>query len=133
MFSKFSDHGITVNSIFYPTVEHYYQASKFKNVNYKEKIRTSVSPKRASEFGKSKDYGFKTNWNDIKLDIMTQALLCKFEQHKDIRITLLNTKDKLLIEHSPYDNFWGIGRTDIGLNYLGTLLMRTRVHFQNNE
>lgn len=133
MFSNFSDHGITMHSMFYPTVEHYYQASKFEDLIYKEKIRTCVSPKRASELGKSKNHELKTNWDAIKLNVMTNALRCKFEQHKDLKTTLLNTNDRLLIEHSPYDNFWGIGRTGIGLNYLGTLLMRTRAALRDNK
>jgi predicted NAD-dependent protein-ADP-ribosyltransferase YbiA (DUF1768 family) len=36
-----------------------------------------------------------------------------------------------LIENSPYDNFWGIGRTGTGLNYLGTVLMQVRKNIKN--
>lgn len=126
MFSNFSEHGITIKEIFYPTVEHYYQASKFENMEYKELIRKSNSPKRASELGKSKEQTIKSNWNDIKIDVMTEAIRLKFNQNTNIKATLLTTNNKLLIENSPYDNFWGIGRTGVGINYLGTILMRIR-------
>lgn len=126
MFSNFSEHGITENGLFYPTVEHYYQASKFKNIAYKERIRKCGSPKRASELGKSKIETLRENWDHLKIEVMARALHLKFDQHIELSNILLNTENKLLIENSPYDNFWGIGRTGEGLNYLGTLLMRVR-------
>ncbi len=132
MFSNFSDHGITVDNAFYPTVEHYYQACKFENEEYQERIRTCASPKRASELGKSKEQVIKSNWNDIKIDVMTKSIRLKFEQNRQIREILLLTENKLLIENSPYDNFWGIGRIGEGLNYLGTVLMRVRRNLQTS-
>lgn len=126
IFSNFSEHGITENDLFYPTVEHYYQAFKFKNSAYHERIRKCDSPKRASELGKSKKETLRENWDYLKIEVMTKALHYKFNQHIELSNILLNTENKLLIENSPYDNFWGIGRTGEGLNYLGTLLMRVR-------
>lgn len=130
MFSNFSEHGITVNGLFYPTLEHYYQASKFKNVAYHERIRKCGSPKRASELGKSKNEIIRGNWDDLKIEIMTEAIRLKFDQHTEIRNILASTEDRLLIENSPYGNFWGIGRTGEGLNYLGTILMRIRMNIK---
>lgn len=55
----------------------------------------------------------------------------KFSKHHQLKALLLSTDSILLIENSPYDNFWGIGRTGIGLNYLGTILMRLRSELSN--
>lgn len=129
MFSNFSEHGIMMKDKYYPTVEHYYQSCKFENMMYQELIRNCHSPKRASELGKSKDQKIKSNWNEIKIEVMYQAVLAKFQQNKAIQTILLNTQNHLLIENSPYDNFWGIGKTGQGLNYLGTILMKARKKF----
>jgi ribA/ribD-fused uncharacterized protein len=125
-FSNFYEHGITVDKYYYPTVEHFYQASKFENIEYKEQIRKCNSPKRASELGKTKNYPIRSDWDEYKIHIMIKALRLKFGKNTEFGSILLQTKDKLLIENSPYDNFWGIGKTGEGLNYLGTLLMRIR-------
>lgn len=133
MFSNFSNHGITVNGLFYPTVEHYYQASKFQNVAYHERIRKCDSPKKASELGKSKNEVIRAHWDDLKIEVMTEAIRLKFNQHTEIKQVLANTENRILIENSPYDNFWGIGRTGEGLNYLGTVLMRIRMNLKNDQ
>ena len=38
---------------------------------------------------------------------MKKAIDYKFQQHPDIRETLISTKDGILIEDSPNDMFWG--------------------------
>lgn len=55
----------------------------------------------------------------------------KFDTHKVLKELLLSTGDNLIIENSPYDNYWGIGQTGDGLNQLGTALMRVRQILRN--
>jgi len=61
----------------------------------------------------------------------------KFGQHDDLWTFLDNTKNRVLVEASPYDRIWGIGRvandknieepiTWNGLNLLGYALMKVR-------
>lgn len=125
-FSNFSEHGITIQNEYYPTVEHYYQAQKFVDPVYQKRIRTCKSPKKASELGKDKTQPLIEHWDKKKLEVMFTALMEKFSKQAQLKALLLSTDSILLIENSPYDNFWGIGRTGIGLNYLGTMLMRVR-------
>ena len=40
---------------------------------------------------------------------MKEGLVLKFSQDEDLKEYLLNTKDKILVEASPYDSIWGIG------------------------
>ena len=68
----------------------------------------------------------RKDWDEVKIDVMRKALLAKFTQHKDLRELLLGTGQRYLIEHSPYDNFWGNGGDDSGQNHLGLLLMEIR-------
>ncbi|MCP4177219.1 MAG: NADAR family protein, partial [bacterium] len=41
--------------------------------------------------------------------IVIDGNVLKFRQNKALSVFLLNTKDKVLVEASPYDRIWGIG------------------------
>ena len=58
---------------------------------------------------------------------MYRALKAKFKQNDKLKEQLLfATGDEELIEDSPYDYYWGIGRNKTGKNRLGILLMKLR-------
>ena len=71
------------------------------------------------------------NWDEIKNNIMTNGVQRKFDTHENLKNLLLSTGDNLIIENSPYDNYWGIGSTGEGINQLGTTLMRVRHILKN--
>lgn len=125
-FSNFADFGIEINGVFYPTVEHYYQAQKFDDAVYQEKIRLAPTPKEAAELGKTRELPLKPDWDIIKSEVMWKAVKTKFNTHPQLAQMLRDTDDALLIENSPYDEYWGIGSASKGHNHLGTLLMRAR-------
>ncbi len=63
--------------------------------------------------------------------------MAKFSQNKDLKIFLLSTGNKVLVEASPYDKVWGVGLTKqdenitdpnnwLGINLLGFALMTVR-------
>lgn len=54
-FSNFSRHGIECDGFYWPTTEHYFQAQKFEDESYREKIRQAETPKKAAELGRSRD------------------------------------------------------------------------------
>ena len=125
-FSNFADFGFEFQEKFYSTVEHFYQSQKFSDDDYSEKIRLASTPKIASELGKSRNHKLKENWDEIKNDLMFLGVKLKFENNQEILETLIGTDDRLLIENSPYDKYWGIGQDGTGYNHLGTVLMRVR-------
>ena len=47
-FSNFSRHGVELDDLWWKTTEHYFQAQKFLDAEYKEKIRTAPDPKTAA-------------------------------------------------------------------------------------
>jgi ribA/ribD-fused uncharacterized protein len=110
----------------WPSVEHYFQAMKFTDKSHVEKIRRASSAAAAKKLGGSREVKIRRDWEDVKMEIMEKALLAKFTQHPKLREKLLGTKSARLIEDSPYDSFWGIGRTRKGQNKLGLLLMKVR-------
>lgn len=131
-FSNFADFGIEMEGQFYPTIEHYYQAQKFDNEVYQEKIRQATTPKEAADLGKTRALPLREDWDEIKSNIMWKAVQQKFNTHAELAKMLLGTENQLLIENSPYDEYWGIGNAGKGHNHLGTLLMRMRNQLRNS-
>lgn len=73
-----------------------------------------------------KTISLRSDWEDIRLDVMYNVLLCKFNQNDILREKLLSTEDSILIEGNDHgDTFWGVCK-DNGSNYLGQLLMLIR-------
>jgi ribA/ribD-fused uncharacterized protein len=53
-FSNFSKHPFELDGLMWPTSEHYFQAQKFEDKAYQEKIRTTASPMIAARLGRSR-------------------------------------------------------------------------------
>jgi N-glycosidase YbiA len=125
-FSNFAPFGIAMDGLWWQTVEHYYQAMKFNDVLYIEKIRTVKTPNEAGKLGRNRNILIKENWDEIKYDIMFDAVLKKFQTHNMLKDLLIDTGAAKLAENSPFDYYWGIGADGSGLNMLGKILMRIR-------
>lgn len=127
-FTNFYPAPIDLDGKIWPTTEHYFQAQKFIGTSYLEMIRNFDRPRQAFDLSRNPTVSRwrRSDWEDIKINIMRKALLAKFTQHKNLRQMLLSTGDRYLIEHSPHDKFWGNGGDDTGENHLGLLLMEVR-------
>ena len=123
--SNFAPFGFELSGVFWPTVEHYFQAQKFHDTEYRERIRLSMSPRQAKALGQTRKIKIRSDWNAAKEKIMLNALKKKF-QHPELCELLLSTGKRELIENSPHDKFWGCGRNGNGKNRLGKLLMQVR-------
>ena len=123
---NFSAHGFTLDDHYWPTVEHYFQAQKFAGSDHEERIRVSRSPKEAKNLGQTRKLSLRSDWEDVKVELMRNALMAKFTTHPDLRDALLATRDEELVENAPTDYFWGCGKLGGGQNMLGKLLMETR-------
>ncbi|KAL9297054.1 hypothetical protein ACSQ67_022950 [Phaseolus vulgaris] len=142
--SNFSPHPIQMDDengdyVTWLSVEHYYQAHKFVGVDDPmaqdcvERIKSAKSPEEAARIGRSmqkqKPNLIRSDWENIKIDVMYKALKCKFSIYPHLKTMLLSTAGSVLVEASPHDLFWGGGREGEGLNYLGRLLMKLRSEF----
>ena len=125
-FSNFSPHGIELKGLWWPTTEHYFQAQKFADTSHEEAIRRAKTPKQAADMGRDRKRPLRADWEQVKDEIMREAVRQKFRTHKDIRQVLLETDDKELIENAPSDYYWGIGADGSGKNMLGKILMEVR-------
>jgi N-glycosidase YbiA len=69
----------------------------------------------------------------VKDSIMHEAVVAKFNQHADLRETLLATGDSTIVEHTTRDAYWGDGGDSSGENWLGEILMRVRELLRQSE
>lgn len=130
-FSNFSRYGIFLDDIYWPTVEHYFQAQKFLDVKYRYKIAQARTPKDAKTLGWSRLLTIRPDWDIIRDDVMRCGVQLKFETHAEIRAILLATGKAKLVENAPSDYYWGCGADGTGQNRLGQILMEIRSLLQD--
>ena len=125
-FSNFSRHGVKLDGKWWKTTEHYFQAQKFRDEGYQEKIRLARDPKMAAHLGRSRRVPIREDWEEIKDAVMKRAVKKKFETHPELRKLLLDTGQQDIVENAPGDYYWGCGADGTGKNRLGAILQEVR-------
>ncbi len=125
-FSNFALYGVAIDGLWWRTVEHYFQAMKFHNEEYRERIRACGKPKDAKALGMTRKIPLRQDWEEVKDTIMLDAVRCKFRTHDHPKQLLLSTGNAHIAENAPMDAYWGIGPDGLGYNRLGEILMRVR-------
>lgn len=125
-FSNFAPFGVAMDGHWWPTVEHYFQAQKFDDTAYREKIRRAGRPKDAKALGMTRHLPLRSDWDRVKEGVMLAAVRRKFQTHGAPAQRLLSTGTRLIVENAPMDYFWGCGQDGSGLNRLGHILMQVR-------
>ena len=78
----------------------------------------------------SQRIGLPLDWEDNKIGLMSRLVRAKFDQNPKLRRLLVSTDQRMIIEASQSDLFWGGGGlAGGGLNHLGTILMDIRSEF----
>lgn len=130
-FSNFSAHPITVNGKSYLTTEHYYQACKIADDAGHEVVRTAATPKAAKNLARCLE--MKDGWDEVKYQVMVETLTHKANQYPEIKKLLLETGDQEIIEDSPKDPIWGVGKDGKGTNLLGKAWMQVRDNLKDQN
>jgi N-glycosidase YbiA len=130
-FANFSAHGFDLDGHHWPTAEHYYQAQKFAGTPYAGLIRQAPTPRRAADLGRDPSTPRRSDWPQVKDDVMLRAVRAKFATNAAIRDVLLGTGDEEIVEDSPSDYYWGRGADGTGRNMLGRILMRVRAELRS--
>jgi N-glycosidase YbiA len=113
----------------WPSVEHYYQAMKFPTLpDFQEQIRTAATALAAQKLGKAKDprYPIRADWKDVRQSILRKGIDAKFSQNPALGKLLKETYPRPLVFADSNDAYWGYGRTKMGQNQLGRMLMDYR-------
>jgi GTP cyclohydrolase II len=132
--SNFSRHAVFLLDRVWPTVEHFYQAQQFAGTPKEETIRCAATPTLAKRLATvfTPDYR-RADWAEVKEAIMLDGLRAKFRQHPDLRLRLLESSDRLLVEHTANDAYWGDAGDGTGKNRLGMLLMQVRAELRRDD
>jgi len=133
----------------YATVEHYFQAQKFLDPEYRRLIATAPNPHSARELGRqravhpttapvinahrARGVKIRDDWEAVKDSVMYTALLAKFRQNPVLLKLLLSTGEFEIKEESPFDNYWAVGRDGLGRNRLGELLQQARKELRDEQ
>src|SRR5947199_5485990 len=99
-FSNFSRHGIEGDGVWWPTVEHYFQAQKFAGTPYAAQIQRAFTPKQAAMMGRDRTLPLRSDWEQVKDEVMFQAVLRKCETHPGLRALLLSTQEEEIVENA---------------------------------
>jgi N-glycosidase YbiA len=124
-------------SALYPTIEHFYQASKAISQHDHRVIREADHPGIAKRLGNAERSWapgcaslplLRDDWEDVKYRVMLNGLQAKFYSDH-FGHYLLETGDAYIAEDSPSDYIWGIRDAEggfTGQNLLGKALMEVR-------
>jgi hypothetical protein len=126
LLGTYSKHGFELEGEYWPSVEHYYQAMKFENIDQQRKIREADHPKKARRLGRRRFTKMRRDWSKVKQIVMTRGIYTKCRSHPEVAEALLETDNNKLVENSQYDYFWGCGRDRRGNNVYGKVLMNVR-------
>lgn len=127
--SNFAPFEVKWRGVIWKTAEHAYQAAKFRfeDKDIADKIKNARSAhdayKLATVVHKDKVRG---DWPSIKLQIMEEIVRAKLSQHYYVQKKLLETGDRIIVEDSYRDDFWGWGANKDGANHLGKIWMKLR-------
>jgi ribA/ribD-fused uncharacterized protein len=124
----------------YCCMEQYMMAEKarlFNDNEILEKIMQRNNPKQIKDLGRQIGNFDETLWAESRYSIILKGNYAKFSQKEELKQFLIGTKDKVLVEASPFDKIWGIGMCADdknienpllwkGLNLLGFGLMEVR-------
>lgn len=125
-FSNFAAFGFHMKGHWYRTSEHYFQAMKFEDKEYQERIRETKSPMIAARLGRSRKVKIRNDWEQVKIEVMRTAVRAKILEHSELQELLLGTGEEQLVEAAGRDYFWGVGKDGSGQNWLGKILMEVR-------
>lgn len=132
-FSNFSSFAIEWKGKPHMTSEHAYHTEKFEDESLKEEIRSQKSAHAAFTLAREYKDRRRSDWDDVKLGIMKDILRAKVAQHPYVMKKLLDSKDRVLVEDSWRDDFWGWGPNKDGKNHLGRLWMEVREEVKKEE
>ncbi len=121
-FGIFENTFFTYKGVKWFCTEQAYQASKFIDKEYQEKIRKTINPLKIIELGLSQHHLKKPNFDQIKE--MTRIMWAKIVS--DPRYVQLLVATKGTITFPDSDSFWGTDKGFGGENQLGNILMRIR-------
>lgn len=128
--SNFHPCPVVYKGMRFGSVEAAYQGSKCKT---REDMMLFVGMSASASKRLGRAVPLREDWNDVKIEIMTEIVRAKFMQNDDLASKLLGTGNKHLEETNWWkDQFWGVCKGK-GRNELGKILMMIREELRNTN
>lgn len=128
--SNFYPSVVTLDGVWYPTVEHAFQAAKTLDFHRRWEISKLATPGMAKRAGRQ--VVLRPDWEQLVGDFQVKQLVMKeltfqkYARNPRLRHQLLATGNAELIEGNTWgDTYWGVCRGE-GRNELGKILMHVR-------
>lgn len=119
--SNFYSTPVCYQGILYQNAEAAFHAQK--DLSRREEF-AGLNPSEAKRLGRR--VKLRSDWEQIKDDIMFDVVYYKFSQNKELAEQLIGTGDQELVEGNDWnDRYWGVCR-GVGKNKLGQILQRVR-------
>jgi len=119
-----------IDSVRYPTVEHFFQSQKMLLKKDAVEVAKAKSPADAKVLGNN--LTMRDDWADVRYDVMLRGVREKFKAFPELAKRLIETEDVYIEEGNIWhDNIWGNCicpecREVRGKNWLGEILMKVR-------
>ena len=125
--SNFSPDRVGIWGLDFDTAEHAYHWVKFAGKGELQyMVRTARSAHMAFRIGQDNKGSERAGWAEQREYSMLDILTAKYSQHEYVRRLLARTGDRIIVEDSFRDSYWGAGPDGLGLNRLGALWMKLR-------
>ncbi|UJA10774.1 NADAR family protein [Streptomyces collinus] len=101
-----------VDGVEYVTAEHWMMAGKarlFGDAEAERRILAAAHPAEAKKAGRLVRGFDEAVWRRERFRVVVEGSVHKFASDEELRVFLLNTGDRVLVEASPVDRVWGIG------------------------
>jgi hypothetical protein len=104
---------------------------KSDDSEYRKQVRAASDPRAVKKLGRN--CKLRSDWDNVKYDIMLGVNLAKFEQSPYLRNLLLETGERSIHENCA-DKWWGGGPNfPGGRDWLGKVLMSVRTTIRANR
>lgn len=115
---------ITIDGQTYPTIEHAYWALATSDPDARERITNAPTAREARNMGQAAQ--LRSDWNVVRLAVLSWLVREKFRQHPDLAAQLIATGDGRLIDsvEMSMSRSWGSSREE--RNWLGRILEPVR-------
>lgn len=121
--SNFYPAPLVYQGISYKNSEAAFQSAKTLDMEERKKF-SNMTASEAKKAGRR--IKLREDWEKVKYSVMTDVVLCKFEQNPELSIKLIETENEFLVEGNTWgDTTWGVCN-GIGENHLGKILMFVR-------
>jgi len=98
---------IELDGKIWPTAEHVFQASKCPgDPEQREKIRNAVSGMDSWQLGQTRTAGLRPDWEAVKVDVMYEANLAKFQQNQDLHDVLVSSSGPIEAQGGFFWKTW---------------------------